>query len=676
MAIEVNGKLNTLRRRSALALADLVFFNMGVLLGLAARFEGSVPLQYIRQYVGPLGLVQSALVAVSYAASRLYSSIIRYSSIDEALSLAKGVTVSVVTFIGLITFFPPARGFPRSVPFVAASASFLLSGGIRILARMYLSDTWPWVRANRSCAVRRVILVGAGDAGAMVVRELKGRLKNEYDLVGLVDDDGRKQGMRLNGVPVLGEISQIPDLLRRYAVEEVIVAIPSASGSVIRRVFALCEGAGVKMKTVPGLYEIINGNVKVGEIRDVDVEDLLGREPVNLNMQQISGYIQGKCVLVTGAGGSIGSEICRQIAKFRPAKIVLFDHDENSIFELSHEVGFRFPAVNLAIVVGDVRDIHKVHATFEEYKPGVVFHAAAHKHVPLMEEHPEQAVKTNVFGTLNVALAAWRGRTDRFVLISTDKAVNPTSVMGATKAVAEHIVVTLDKGWHPVEGLGNGERRTKFMAVRFGNVLGSRGSVIPLFKEQIARGGPVTVTHPEMKRYFMTIPEAVQLVIQSGALGDGREVFVLDMGDPVRIVDLAETLIRLSGLEPGKDITVEFSGMRNGEKLFEEIFSDEEKFERTAHPKIFVAKDCVVDADKLRDSLSRLEKFSFDGGRGPKDTIKWILKELIPTYNPWSVDSSRASRPGEPRGPQAETPQSEPGKARRQRLARDPGMTA
>ncbi len=637
--------VGALGRKSLLILADVIVFNIAVLLGLAARFDGRVPLQYVRQYVGLFGLLQSVLVPVAFAVSGLYRSILRYSSIDDALALSKGCAISLAGFLGLITLLPSAQGFPRSAPFIAASASFLVSGGMRIVARMYLNNAWPWLPGARPCPTKRVVLVGAGDAGAMVVREMKGRLRSEYELMGLVDDDLSKRGMRLHGVPVLGVIAEIPDLVRRLSIEEVIVAIPSSNGSVVRRVFSLCEGASVKVKIVPGLYEIINGDVNAGDIRDVNVEDLLGREPVNLDVQQISGYLSGECVLVTGAGGSIGSELCKQIAKYRPARIVMFDHDENSIFELYHELGFRSPEVPAAIVVGDVRDIHKVNATFEEFRPGVVFHAAAHKHVPLMEEHPEQAVKTNVFGTMNVAQAALNNGTSRFVLVSTDKAVNPTSVMGATKAVSEEIIVNLNNGWHPAGVASKDEKHTKFMAVRFGNVLGSRGSVVPLFKEQIARGGPVTVTHPEMQRYFMTIPEAVQLVIQAGAFGQGCEVFVLDMGDPVRIVDLAETLIKLSGYEPGKDIKVEFSGLRNGEKMFEEIFSDREKFGKTPHPKIFVAKEAGIDASRLNDHLMHLEKVSFSARRDMSDAIKGILREIVPAYHPWCDEAAASLEP-------------------------------
>lgn len=629
--MHINGKTAPMSRRAILVMADLLLFNIGVLLGLFARFEGRIPIRYVQQYVGPFGLYQTIITGILFSISGLYRSIIQYSSIEEAQALAKSCGLSLAAFLALIAFSVEGKGFPRSVPFMAAGLSFIFSGGLRVAVRLYLSRQSNPV--SRRSVRKRVIVVGAGDAGAMVVRELTGRLRGEYELVGLIDDDNAKRGMRLHGSPVLGGMAELPRLVRDKAVDEVIVAIPSARGSVIRRVFGLTEGTGVKLKTMPGLYEIINGNIKFDKLRDIDVEDLLGREPVNLNVKEIADYVSGKVVLVTGAGGSIGSELCRQVARFQPAKIVMFDHDENFIFELSHELKFGFPSLMAVLVVGDVRDANKVNRVFEQYRPDVVFHAAAHKHVPLMEEHPDEAVQTNIFGTLNCASAACRSRASRFVLISTDKAVNPTSVMGATKAVAEQIVVALNSGWHPLGNDVDETSTTKFMAVRFGNVLGSRGSVVPLFKEQIAHGGPVTVTHPDMRRYFMTIPEAAQLVIQAGALGRGGEVFVLDMGEPIRILDLAETMIRLSGYEPGSDIKIEFTQPRPGEKMFEEVFSDRERFSRTSHPKILVAKENGVVKSLLRESLTSLEWVCLQADG--TDGIRRILGEMVPAFSPW-----------------------------------------
>ncbi|MHB1702465.1 MAG: polysaccharide biosynthesis protein, partial [Acidobacteriaceae bacterium] len=411
--------------------------------------------------------------------------------------------------------------------------------------------------------------------------------------------DPEKEGFLIHGVPVLGPRSVLPDVIRAQQVNEVIIALPMASSSAVREVVSLCTPLGVELKTLPSMHELIDGKVSISQIRNVEIEDVLQRDSVQLDMDAISGYLTGETVLVTGAGGSIGSELCRQIVRFKPKRLLILGHGENSIYEIDLELGRMGAEADIVPIIADVQDLNRIDQVFSNYRPGVVFHAAAHKHVPLMEANPEEAVKNNVFGTRNVAEAAHRHGSKRFVLISTDKAVNPANVMGASKRVAELVVQELSR-----------RSSTTFVAVRFGNVLGSRGSVIPLFKRQIAQGGPVTVTHPDMTRYFMTIPEAAQLVIQAGAMGQGGEIFLLDMGKPVRILDLAVDLIRLSGFEPYVDIPIEFVGVRPGEKLNEELLTSVETTVATKHNRIVVAKQQADGIEGLPDWLAHLEEMA------------------------------------------------------------------
>ncbi|SFG90001.1 NDP-sugar epimerase, includes UDP-GlcNAc-inverting 4,6-dehydratase FlaA1 and capsular polysaccharide biosynthesis protein EpsC [Desulfotomaculum arcticum] len=423
---------------------------------------------------------------------------------------------------------------------------------------------------------KKVLIVGAGVAGGIVAEVLKQRVNSEWVPVAFVDDDPKKQTTILHGLPVLGNRHCITNIVKKLKINYIVIAMPSVSGEVIKQIVEICQKTKVQLKILPGIYDLITGKIKISDIRDIEVEDLLGRSAVTLNINEIANYLTDKVVLITGAGGSIGSEICRQIAVFEPKMIVLLGHGENSIYEIERELKQKYPDVPLAAVIADIRDCRRVSQIFNQFRPAVVFHAAAHKHVPLMEKNQEEAVKNNIQGTRILTEAAHLNNTEIFVLISTDKAVNPTSVMGATKRAAEMVIQWM-----------NGVSTTNFVAVRFGNVLGSRGSVIPLFKKQIASGGPVTVTHPAMKRYFMTIYEAVQLVIQAGALARGGEIFVLDMGQPIYITDLAKNLIRLSGYEPGKDIAIQYTGIRPGEKYEEKLYSDEEQIMPTKHERIF-----------------------------------------------------------------------------------------
>src|SRR5690606_16107307 len=548
-------------RLAGLLSLDVLTLAGALLVALWIRFDGDVPTQYYNRALDVLPFFVAGGLVI-FAVTGLYSGLWRYASVHEAVRIvASSVVAGLWLALSVYVLKPNPGGFPRSVILITSMLVAFGTGASRLSARLLRSSMFE-AKRGEGARSRRALIVGAGDAGVMLLREL---LKHGIRPVGFIDDDPAKHGRKIHGVSVLGPRTAMRELIEKHAVNDVIIAMPSVPRSVTREVYEIVRQVpGVAVRTVPTLYDIATGKVTIGQPRPIDVTDRLGREPVRINLDEVAGYLRGRRVMVTGAGGSIGSELSRQIASFAPERLILLDHDENGIFDIQHEISSRFPGVALKAVIADIRDRVKMERVFEEERPAVVFHAAAHKHVPYMEDNPEEAVKTNVFGTQNVADMALTYNAERFVLISTDKAVNPTSVMGATKRVAELIVQDLNR-----------EGKTRFMAVRFGNVLGSRGSVVPLFEKQIARGGPVTVTDPEMTRYFMTIPEAVQLVLQAAALGKGGEVFVLDMGEPVKIVDLARTLIRLHGLEPDKDIEIVFTGRRPGEKLYEEVLTAE-----------------------------------------------------------------------------------------------------
>jgi FlaA1/EpsC-like NDP-sugar epimerase len=435
--------------------------------------------------------------------------------------------------------------------------------------------------------------------------------------VAIIDEDSYKIGKEINGVPIVGSNKDIVDVIIKKKIDEAIIAIPSAANKVINEIYNECSKTNCKVKILPSVAQLIDETVVMQKVRDVNIEDLLGREPVNLDVEGISSYIAGQVVLVTGGGGSIGSELCRQIASFKPRQLVILDNYENNAYDIQNELLYQYPDLNLVTIIANIREKHRMDSIFKKYRPNVVFHAAAHKHVPLMEANPTEAIKNNVFGTLNVAECADKFGVRRFVLISTDKAVNPTNIMGATKRIAEMIIQAINK-----------HSKTEFVAVRFGNVLGSNGSVIPLFKKQIEQGGPVTVTHPEVTRFFMTIPEAVQLVIQAGAMAKGGEIFVLDMGQPVRIYDLARNLIKLSGFEPDEDIKIEFSGLRPGEKLYEELLMDEEGLKSTANHKIFVAQPVFTDFALLKREIDCLKEIIMTDA----DEVMNYVQMIVPTY--------------------------------------------
>ena len=580
------------------------------------RFEFAIPPLYLHNAARWLVLLLVVRGAV-HLTFGLFHGLWRYSSSRDLIGLVKASVLSTAIF-ALAVFFLGPPGLPRAVIIMDWLGSIVIVGGVRFT-----------VRAIREIAVqvskpppegrKKILIVGAGDAGEMLLREINRTHAAKYEPLGFVDDNRMKLGERIHGFPVLGNIAEVPKIVEQNGIEEVIIAIPSLSGKEMRRIVELCNQANAKVRTLPGMDRLIDGRVTVNQLQAVKIEDLLGREAVKLDADAISEFVRARVVMVTGAGGSIGSELCRQIARFGPRKILLIEQAENSLFHIHRGLVREFPDVSVVPCIADICDTKRMSTLFADEKPQVVFHAAAHKHVPMMEENPGEAIKNNVFGTKKVADLANEFGVEKFVMVSTDKAVNPTSIMGVSKRAAEIYVQALSQ-----------RSKTQYVTVRFGNVLGSAGSVIPLFQEQIAAGGPVAVTHPEMKRYFMTIPEACQLILQAGAMGIGGEIFVLDMGEPVKIVDLARDLITLSGLVPGEDIEIKFTGIRPGEKLFEELATDDEHADKTKHPKIFVGRFRPSDAETVKASFDDLHALS-DGA--DREAIKQAFRRLVPEYS-------------------------------------------
>ncbi|MGA2505260.1 MAG: nucleoside-diphosphate sugar epimerase/dehydratase [Anaerolineales bacterium] len=548
----------------------------------------------------------------------LYRRLWAYASINELLLIVMAVTAATVAFsaIMLTLLITRVLNFPRMVLLIDWLLSLIGVGGFRFSLRL-ISETRSANAKPHARKASKVLVIGAGDAGALVVREMQRNPQLGFHPIGYLDDDPAKLKHQIHGVPVVGKLNDLGRALNNRPVDEVIIAIPSTGGKIIRMVTDICRLKGVPFRTMPGLYELIGGKVSVNRLREVDITDLLRREPAQIQNELIGAALTGKRILVTGAGGSIGREICRQIARWGPQTLILLGHGENSIFEAMLELQENFPALPIQPVIADIRDVPRLKSIFNSFHPQVVFHTAAHKHVPLMESNIEEAISNNVIGTRNVCQAATAADTERLVLISTDKAVRPANVMGATKRIAEMIVL-------------EAAHRTgrAFSVVRFGNVLGSRGSVVPLFKRQIAHGGPITITHPEMKRYFMTIPEAVYLVLQASAMGQGGEVFLLNMGQQVRILDLAEDLIRLSGLEPGKDIEIVFTGIRPGEKLSEDLWEEGTEYQKTTHPDIFRVE---AEESNIPSGLSRtIDELNHLSVENETSAIISLLDETIP----------------------------------------------
>jgi len=566
-------------------------------------------------------------VAVKFAVFALfkqYRGWWRYVGISDLLGILRASLISTLIIVALWVAFMNAAMFRQKLQaiteigqgifIVDMFATVLLLAGLRMAVRLYHEE----FLAVESGRLRRLLIVGAGDAGEELARSIRHKPVAEYEVIGFIDDDPVKQGAYIQGLPVLGTVEQLPKVCEERNIEEIAIAMPSASPPELRRVIQVCEGAKVRFRTVPSITDIASGKYKVSQIRDVDINDLLGRETVQLDLDLIEAFARDKVILVTGAGGSIGSEMCRQLCNFVPKLLLLIEQAENPLFTIERELRRRFPNIPIQAIICDIADKNRVERIFEKYRPQVVIHAAAHKHVPLMELNPCEAVKNNVVGTQTVADAAERYGTGNFVMISTDKAVNPTSVMGSSKRVAEMYIQDLSR-----------TGKTHFVTVRFGNVLGSDGSVVPIFKKQIAEGGPLTITHPEMKRYFMTIPEASQLVLQAASMGKGGEIFLLDMGEPVKIVDLARELIILSGFRPGEDIEMVFTGPRPGEKLFEELSIKGEDMQPTRHPKIAIWRNLPMDRDKLRAGIKELVKTA---ALEQSDKIIEKIKTLIPEY--------------------------------------------
>lgn len=584
------------------------------------RFEGQIPSAYAgifqttSLYLVPLKL----LIFWNFG---LYRGVWRYTSLVDFSQVLKATLFALCGEIVAVLILHPVRGFPRSLFILDWILTFIFITGVRVATRFILTETekgkppgnLPWPK-------KMLLIIGAGDAGEKILREIRDNPRLKYEVVGFLDDDPGKKGMSIHGVPVLGEVSRIMDLAARKAMDEILIAMPSASSKQMRRIVEACEATGLKYRTTPAMGEIIDGSLSFRAIREVSFEDLLNRQEVHLDQEGIARYLRQKRVLVTGAGGSVGSELIRHICCYHPQAVALLEMNELNLYRMEMECRQRFAYVPTANFLVDIRRREALERAFRVFRPQVVFHAAAYKHVPLQELYPWEAVYNNVIGTRNLVEISQERGAERFVLVSTDKAVRPVNVMGATKRVAELLV----------EGR-NGDSPTRFMAVRFGNVARSSGSVIPLFEEQIARGGPVTVTHPEMVRYFMSIQEAAQLILQAGAMGEGGEIFILDMGQPVRILDLAKDLIRLYGLEPEQDIPIRFIGLRPGEKLYEELITEGEGIVNTTHEKILVLRGKTCDVNSLNAEINELLAVT---RTYRASSIRRKLQEMVPDYTP------------------------------------------
>lgn len=598
-----------------LIIIDIFLINISYLLSLYFRFTSDIPSEQIISYRRNFIIITFVYIIVFYV-FKLYDSLWGYASIDELTFVVGGCVAA--NLLSIVCGKIIQSRLPYSVSVLAGIMTILLVGGFRISFRIYRRSIISFNNKSNKHK-QKVMVIGAGAAGAMIIKDMKHHHEMRYEPVALVDDDKHKVGTSISRIKVMGTRNEIVEIAREKNIDIILIAIPSIDNKNKKEIIDICKQTGCKVQLVPSIYEVIDGKVSLSKIRNVDYEDLLGREPIKLDMNGIEGYIKDRVVLITGGGGSIGSELCRQVNKFSPKEIIILDNYENGVYELQNEFKYKHINVNLKTVIASIRDRKRLENIFKEYKPEIVFHAAAHKHVPLMEENPVESIKNNVFGTLNLAECADIFGVKRFVMISTDKAVNPTNIMGASKRVCEMIIQSIDK-----------KSNTEFVSVRFGNVLGSNGSVIPIFKNQIVHGGPVTVTHPEINRFFMTIPEAAQLVLQAGVFAKGGEIFVLDMEKPVKIYDLACDLIKLSGFEPNVDIKIEFVGLRPGEKLYEEVLTEEEGLGKTQHNKIFVGKPTFSDFDKLKEQLEELRIIV---EKDNKEEVIHKIEQLVPTYN-------------------------------------------
>lgn len=602
---------------------DIVCINMSSYIAVWLRFNeiSGVDAVYMTSIVDMIPLNTVVTIAI-YAGVRLYTSLWRFASIQELIYVLEGCLGSTI-FNSLYYFFTYKKIF-RSYFLLYGTALFLLTCATRFSYRLVKLLYRGQVHGSH---MRNTMIIGAGEACNVVMRELELSKELDANICCIIDDDPRKQGTFIHGIKVVGGRDRIIEYAQKYAINEIIMAIPSASRKEQRKILSICQNVqNCELKILPGVYQLVKGEVSVSKLRNVEIEDLLGREPIRVMTKKIGHYVSDKVVLVTGGGGSIGSELCRQIAANGPRQLIIFDIYENNAYDIQQELMRKYPYLDLVVLIGSVRNGRKVNSVFSRYRPDIVYHAAAHKHVPLMEDSPNEAIKNNVFGTYKVALAADKYGTKKFVLISTDKAVNPTNIMGASKRICEMIIQVFSN-----------RSDTEYVAVRFGNVLGSNGSVIPLFKKQIAAGGPVTVTHPDIVRYFMTIPEAVSLVLQAGASAEGGEIFVLDMGQPVKIADLARNLIQLSGFEAGVDIEIKYTGLRPGEKLYEELLMEEEGLRSTENERIHIGRPIEFDEEEFLKDLEELYQAAY----AETDHMKTIVKKLVPTYNLRKADIIR-----------------------------------
>ncbi len=607
-----------LTRIILLIACDLVGVLAASVLSLYVRYDFhfmDIPRLYWDTAIGAY-LPNILITLIVFHIFHLYNSVWRYASDTELINNA--IAVVICSVMQIVLFWLKDVDMPASYPLFYGFFLMVFTCGLRFSYRLLraIQNT----RLGQGRAKKRVncMIVGGGAAGNAILKEIETSRYLSIHVACVIDDNPGCHGKYLRGVPIVGGREDIQESVEKYGIEEIIIAMPSASKTILKPILEICKETGCHLQILPGMYQLIKGEVNVSQLREVQIEDLLGREPIAVNTDEIMDYVQDKVVLVTGGGGSIGSELCRQIAEHQPKQLIMLDIYENGVYEVQQELKVKHPELDLVVLIASVRNTFRIEGIFEKYRPDIVYHAAAHKHVPLMEDSPNEAIKNNVFGTVKTAVAADKYGVKRFVLISTDKAVNPTNIMGASKRICEMVVQHMNR-----------KSKTEYVAVRFGNVLGSNGSVVPLFKKQIEQGGPVTVTHPDIIRYFMTIPEAVSLVLQAGAYAKGGEIFVLDMGEPMKILDLAKNMIKLSGYRVDEDIKIEFTGLRPGEKMYEELLLKEEGLKETANKMIYIGKPIAYDAERFEEQLKKLGEASLD----ENSDIRALVKEMVPTYH-------------------------------------------
>lgn len=607
-----------LQRALIIGVLDVLFIAGSFFIALWLRFEfrfSEIPREYLEGFLHTIGPWVIICIVV-FALFQMYNSIWSFVSVDELFRMILAHGVLLVIGVACILIFDVRM--PLSYYFLGFVLSFMCTTGLRFSYRFIRQMRTEILTTSKKGARENVMIIGAGEAGRTLIRELASTRRLDCRVACVIDDNPSKKRRILEGIRVVGNRNDIPAAVKEYKIDKIIYAIPASDGQTRKEILSICSTTGCKIQVVPGIYQLVSGEISVSKLRSVELQDLLGRDPIQVNLDEIYRYIAGKVVMVTGGGGSIGSELCRQIAKSNPRQLIIFDIYENNAYDIQMELQRNYPDLNLVVLIGSVRNTARLDVVLGTYRPEIVFHAAAHKHVPLMEDSPNEAIKNNVFGTYKMAQASVKYGVKKFVLISTDKAVNPTNIMGASKRLCEMVVQMMNRKYD-----------TEFVAVRFGNVLGSNGSVIPLFKKQIEAGGPVTVTHPEITRFFMTIPEAVSLVLQAGYYAKGGEIFILDMGQPVKIDTMARNLIRLSGYEPDVDIKIVYTGLRPGEKLYEEILMAEEGLQETANSLIHIGKPIEMDDALFLEQLKLLE----EAYKVEADNMKELVEQIVPTYH-------------------------------------------